>query len=870
MSRCRIYLRISVALTTVSLSLCSVAQTCKNMSACALTLKSGRNTLQFTSQKSGYGVTVVPAVAGEAALSSLNPVQIYLCDAATGTTPVQCTGSSTSGSGFSSGASFLGGYSEVSAAGKDRVTASATFVTGAETFTVIDTFFAGKEEGTIAIDRTVLESTGTTGTADTGFNTAFSAGFAGKPVAISDYHFFSPAIWYDKNVQTVAGTIGTDVAGHHYFFWRETRNGLPLVMMQDPVTGTALTLAHIGQGGTNAPLISSGANEASTSWLVADSIRYGALGVQKAATTNTGPEVTVGFVYPAEEGDISYVTPATPEEWVRRSTPVAAANQTSTQRYTLLLDLQQHKKADAYSTPGDAADFHAAMKHSWRTMYDAYNPQLTADVSDVVMDDAVSLLNYTFQQTPGQPSAGFPFNQLVTSSDLTNYSFQMGYVGEQIPLASQLLLNVVQTGSATSRNTALGILNFWSASDPSAMQSNLPLAWYNPQKPDPANRWVQLNCSSPIFLRMVSDGMEGVVEAAIYARQHPDKIGGQPTWESFADQYAQWLVTSQRADGSFARAYSPDGTVWKESTSCQYNYPVYAASSLNSTFPIRFLVEMWFATKNPAYEQAALKAGAWSLDHIYSPTAYAGGITDSNTLDREAGVQAIHAAMALYDMVSADISLADQERLKDTWLKAAEQAATFSETWQYVWRFPVVDASAPSEDPSGGYYPQYVYAGSLASSISKIGASTSDIYMSIAAFDYYRLHLLTHEPAGTGHYGSFARLLANNTKLTTQLTNVPGQNFGWFHNGTLTEATDLANMRLAYPANATSPPADVNWVPWLTNTETDPEVRLKKAFGSYSVQQLLDNEANPQTYERYVENNQRIYPQPGTLTWTKP
>ena len=865
-------LRFSFIILLAVLTRQAWGQACVAPAACGVTVESGNNTMQFLSSNSSpYALQITSSVANEEGAYEAQPVRIYVCEATqiTSPSPMQCPNTDTGiGAGFSSSPALIRGYDTVSSSQANVAMAQTTIhAPNGETFVVSDFYLPGQFPGSFTMKRMLTESTGSASSSDTGFNSQFVIGFKGTALPISNYHFFAPGIWYDKNVHAATTGIGTDVENHSYFYWRETRSPLPLIMIQDPTTGAALSVAHTGADGTGAPSISSGLPESSLLWYVDSSVQYGALGVEKIQGIQNNPVVTVGFIYPADEGDVTYLS-ATPNTWVRRSTPVAASGGTSTQQYTLNINLGSSVDSNAAPGATDVADYPQAMQSAWRSYFVLYSPPLKADVAFQVMTAGVNLLQAEYKQFSGIV-AGFPFSMAVDGSSAPAYTFQMGYVGEQIPLSWQLMYYGLSTDDNAPLQDGVNIVDFWSTQDPLGMISNLPLAWYNPNAAS-GNEWVQDNCNNPIFLRMVSDGMEGVVESAIIGRQHPVKIGAHSSWEAFANQYATWLVSNQTSDGTWSRAYNPDGSVWTQRANCIYTagstvLNVDGSSPLNSTFPIRFLVDMWFATKNPTYEQAALKAGDWAYTNVYQATTFTGGITSTNSIDRESGVQALHAALALYDMVSADATLTNQAQLKTQWLEAAELAGSYVETWQYIWNFPVRDNSATGDDP-GGQFPQYVYAGPMSLSVSNVGSPAMDIYLAIAAFDFYRLHLLAGEPAGSGHYARVAQLLANNTKLTTQLP-VANQNFGWLQNGMATEAVNVSSMELnPLPKGG----AAINWVPWLTNTEMDSEFRLWKAFDSFSVSQLLSNELTPANYQQYVTDNKNIYPAPGSLGWTNP
>jgi hypothetical protein len=295
-------------------------------------------------------------------------------------------------------------------------------------------------------------------------------------------------------------------------------------------------------------------------------------------------------------------------------------------------------------------------------------------------------------------------------------------------------------------------------------------------------------------------------------------------WERFVTAYGDWLVGHQNPDGSFYRAYNPDGSVFRQRDGC--NRSGFGDSKLNTTHPVRFLVALYFATGEKRYLASALAAGEFAFRNIYLPGLYVGGTADNpNTLDKEAGVQALHAFLALYDATG-----------EARWLDAAADAATFTETWMYAWNFAIRDAPA-----------HYAYAGAQGQSLIATGHSATDVYLGFAAYDFYRLHLLRNDP----HFLQVARNFAHNTKLTTQLTGVPAQQFGFAHAGLVGEAVDLSNLRYIDSSGAHS------WLPWVTIAEIEALEKLEDLFGLMSIDEIERMPA--------AARSRRIYPVPGSL-----
>ncbi len=749
------------------------------------TLASGGKVLSFPEVSRGQHGVQLHARTGDAADAyAAQPVQLLVCST--------CSDESTNQA--PTGAS----YTSVQQEANDSILAAARVTSpNGSTFQVRDRYKAGSTAGTFTMSRTVTVLQAAS--PDQGFNSQFVLGFA-KPLPIERYHFLAPAIWYDKNVNAAPGAFATNYANEN-FYWRETRSGLPFVMMQDPSTGTALSIAHIDSTPRT------GADATSQQWLVNSSVQYGSIGAQRV------PQTMLGFIYPADEGDGNYIGNRS-TEWVRRSHPVQSG---FSHTYTLMLGLEQ------YVNKNGGADYNTALGQTWRLYYNVFNPPIAKVPSGKVYRDGIALLNhYSANRDEAQ---GFPFSSLLPDGSVpaSQISYLMGYVGEQIPAGFELLRYGVLHGDQTSLTNGKATLDFWAAR--AAQSSGLPLTWYNVSPPT----FRDDDCIFPIFTRTVSDGMEGIVSAAVFMRQHKMP---QLAWEKFAQGFGDWLVANQNADGSYYRAYNPDGTVFTNTgTGCDRNG--FGTSKFDTTHPVRFLVSLYFATGQQKYLTAAEQAGNYALGAIYKPVQYVGGTTDNpNALDKEGGVEALHAALALYDATHAA-----------KWLTAAQEAANYVETWMYAWNFPISNAPLA-----------YQYAGTQGSSMIATGQSGSDIFLAFEAYDFYRLHLLGDD--ANDHYLQIAGFLENNTKLTTQVTGVSEQQFGYSYDGLVGEANELSFMTYLGGTSAGS------WLPWLTEAEIEPLQRLEDTFGSTSIQQDQSQSPSVLNYD-----NQHVYPAPGSIGW---
>lgn len=289
------------------------------------------------------------------------------------------------------------------------------------------------------------------------------------------------------------------------------------------------------------------------------------------------------------------------------------------------------------------------------------------------------------------------------------------------------------------------------------------------------------------YLRIASDGMDGVLRAWDVMRRHGHD---KPQWLAFCRRYGDRLVQAQNPDGSWARAFDFSGHVVSP-----------AKDATDQAIP--FLVDLSLATGGAKCRAAALKAGEFCWTAVHQAYAYVGGTPDNpNVLDKEGGMMALAAFLSLHD-ISRD----------PRWLQAASQAAQYCETWVYCWNIPMPPSDAKV------VYPRNRTTVGL--SLIATGHSGADNYMAAAPFLYYRLALST----GDIHFRDTARMLLHNTK---QMTDWDGT-LGYRYPGLLTEVLGLPPLRGH---------GLTHWLPWLSAAILEPLARLQETFGSMDIDQI--------------------------------
>ncbi|HEY3285028.1 MAG TPA: hypothetical protein VGN26_22375 [Armatimonadota bacterium] len=577
---------------------------------------------------------------------------------------------------------------------------------------------------------------------EAGFETRFVLRSAAA-VPLGKHELFLPGVCYQDYRFVPRQALAADLT-EEFVLVREDRLPLPLAMLRDPASGSTVSLTHLEPDGATSP------EDARPGPVVDERVRVASLGALSQR------HAELAFVYPAAEGQRTYLRGEGGDQWSERFHPLRPGVRHT---YKLLLHLSRQ--------PG----FPAALRRAWRAAHAlTYHPTASVDVP-AAYEASISLISDWSRTTNG--AAGLPFRLGLPKGNLpapTDINYQMGFVGQQLPLGYHLLRYGLLRGKEEAYRKGEAMVDFWAAH--SLTPEGLPRTWYD-TTPKPG--WRRYNT----FLRVASDGMVGALMAWDVTLAHGRP---KPGWLRFCRGFGDWLVRNQNSDGSWYREYDFGGQ------------PVNRGKQ-NTTHPVRYLVDLHKATGEEAYRAAALRAAEFCHRTVHQAFEYVGGTADNpNVMDKEAGFLAMDAFLALWDLTG-----------EKRWLESAAQAGDFTETWQYSWDLPVPETEGSSY-PKGARTTGY--------SIIATGHSGADLFLAGAAFLYYRLFLGT----GDAHYAEVARQLLRDTKLSVDVAG----SLGYGHPGLCTEALVLA------PARGRG----VNvWLPWLTYSMIEPITKLEDAYG---------------------------------------
>ncbi|MEO8596245.1 MAG: hypothetical protein ABI759_23200 [Candidatus Solibacter sp.] len=152
----------------------------------------------------------------------------------------------------------------------------------------------------------------------------------------------------------------------------------------------------------------------------------------------------------------------------------------------------------------------------------------------------------------------------------------------------------------------------------------------------------------------------------LLASELAEKMGKpKPVWRQLGIDACNFFVDHVLPDGTFGKAWSLQGECLA---------PGYTTGA-HILWP---MVKAYKMTKDARYLQAARRGFRAYVDRDLDRLTCTGGAIDADTIDREAGVPLMLAAMDLYDITG------EKEYLRD-----AELAAYYLATWQWHYALPI-------------------------------------------------------------------------------------------------------------------------------------------------------------------------------------
>ncbi|MEM4981893.1 MAG: hypothetical protein QXI48_07730 [Candidatus Bathyarchaeia archaeon] len=620
------------------------------------------------------------------------------------------------------------------------------------------------DEDCFKIDRSILVEKSVMD--DIAFNSSFSlltSSFINiNEKDLENLLWFAPGAWYKKNKYSESRI---DLKNRFEFF-REDRLSAPLLMLFLPNLNLSLTVAR---GNIDA---SSVQRDSRKRVLIDGRIKVGSFGA-----TYSDNKVLLGWWYPAIEGMWRY-TDNPSNTFLLDLHPL---NKNFSQKYALIIRLKDHRS------------FIDAVLDTWRFFYNYYNPRHVNDVNlDEIERCSINLL-YNLCRDFGNGVIGIPLYICPRTGYVWNRNLEVGHTGRQLLSAYYLIRFGLNENRTDMLEKGEKMIDFW------VKKSGFKLSHvsYNPD----TQCWYDDNLypgggSSPpnkVFLRKEVEAHLAV----LLAIQEEIKNGRErPEWEAWVTSFGDWLIENQNSDGSFYRQYYVDGTPsWYEKG--------------NTYEVVPFLIELYRSTNERKYLESAIKAGDFHWDSYGKEFEFFGAtLENTNVYDKEAGLHSFEAYLSLYE-VSGD----------EKWLKAAETAALFAETWIYIWNVPM-----PIDDPKVEWD---VSKTTVGTGLIAVDHSNVDMYQSFNAYEYFRLYQITKDT----HYLDIAKILLNNTKQMIDLNGklnfaeLGFQQEGWCF------SIDR-RLKRGYGVSV--------WLPWVSVSHLHGILKIRDSYGTTDLDLIAD------------------------------
>ena len=420
---------------------------------------------------------------------------------------------------------------------------------------------------------------------------------------------------------------------------------------------------------------------------------------------------------------------------------------------------------------GEGENFHDFYKNAWRWGWEIYAPRPDHYDLEVVQRTLADHLTSLIETRPEWSALPFMRSAMdgkvrVESSPVGCHTAPqycneqpgeyrwsraiMGFVGKNLEAASEIIYDSYADSTARGeehRQKATRVIDSFvkkvKVDPPNGSGFNVETG--EPSVTNPEGNHVTC-CSGRVYLREFTEDMRWVLWAYEWeqerGREHAD-------WLDWMTRFADWALTQQAPDGSFPRAWYPvTGVVRDSSTTSGY-------------FVINFFTKLSQVTGDPKYLESAKQAGDYVWLNFNRDDHYIGGPIDQvNGLNKEAANLSLEGYLALYEATN------DQK-----WLRYAEAAADFAETWVYAWNVPM---AADEKADSLTWKPGVPTLG-----VNRVtsGGAGVDQWMAADVDEYARLAKHT----GDQHYMDVARVLLYGTKAMLAL---PGRSYdllgpGW-------------------------------------------------------------------------------------------
>lgn len=622
------------------------------------------------------------------------------------------------------------------------------------------------DSGVFTVTRNV---TVTADEGDAGFRSVYSFCDPEGSQTAKQHDFFIPSILYKDSEDMVSTAIGSNLNVSKLYV-KETRTGLPLAMLRSKSSKYSVAISHLDPDIDVAENVGGGSHGEINSEL-----KYGSVGYK------IRDGLSVDFCYPSLECPTVYYSN---RQTVGIYHPVDVGEG---HEYTLSI------------IPAKEETYADSMEYTFKKAYMAESPEVTDKIDlEAVYDDTIKLFTKTYREygTGDVIAAGVPWSIDLARGYATEYTFQMGFVGQQTSVGYNLLKTGYETDNAEMISQGKAIVDFWTSD--TIMKDALPIVWWDPRNTESAGQ----SRGYPSFLRCFCDGMEGVLDAYKIALKNGTE---EEKWYNALVKVGDFLVNAQNEDGSFYRCYNTDGSVCTDTSDSRYQ----GTSKLNTPVAVRFLAKMYELTGEEEYKNSSLRAAEYSYETLYkNHEKYVGGTPDNaNTVDKEAAIYALYCFNAAY-------ALSGDEK----YLDAAEHAAVSAMSWVYCYDF-----ACPGAEDTAKINPFANGGRTIGFSIIATGHSGADNYSASMYYEMFKLYVYT----GDEFYYEAAKLLGFSTKLSTDYDG----GMKWKYRAMGPEASNISDFSFSTVGV---------WLPWSGIVNIKPIGYMKDTFGNCDIREITE------------------------------
>lgn len=504
-----------------------------------------------------------------------------------------------------------------------------------------------------------------------------------------DWTYFAPGAMYDLN--DLDGDLVDDYAGTQTLLYREDRLTALSVLAFHRGTGIAVTLSR-----ADLPTFDPLPDRVPGQTILRQRTDIGSLGVFPGRAAGAGCVLTSAYPFAEPDGSHALLVRERPG-WGAYWPVSEAPGGTVTVEYIVAIS--------------EAASPHDALWELWRQRMTDLRPvpvKLAAPLAEITRH-RVNALNAYYAEDPGTGAAGFVTNCHPQDGIQLGNVIQYGFTGQNL-LNAVCLLRADGTPAerAENRRRALNVIGFYIADagrSPHGLVHGLynmdlhrygswwtglllPLAYAAPgqdleQLMGPLQRHLRpvieaLHGRDGTYLRCLAEEYTSLLVAVEQeqAAGHP-----HPEWLTAAQRFGRFLVSVQRPDGAFHRAYGLDGEALTEPDFWFGQTDVQQTSSTATVVP--FLLRLYRITGDEKLLTSAVRAADYAARVFVDGLKFNGGIHDSmyarpQLVDHESIIFAFRALLEVHMATG-------QQR----YLRQAMRAAWVVCTWAFLWDVPL-------------------------------------------------------------------------------------------------------------------------------------------------------------------------------------